>query len=66
MQCSLFLFADPFCTTQKSLSVLVIKLNQLMLYMEIITVCSEINTKHRNTHWSETRHCQCSNWWYME
>jgi len=25
-------------------------MNQLMLYMEIITVSSEINTKHRNTH----------------
>jgi len=25
-------------------------MNQLMFYMEIVTVCSEINTKHRNTH----------------
>jgi len=36
MQCSMFLFTNPFCATQKSLSVLVIKMNQLMVYMEII------------------------------
>jgi hypothetical protein len=43
------LFTDPLCTTQKSFSVLVIKMNQVMLFMEIITVCSELITKHRNT-----------------
>lgn len=53
MQCSLSVFTDPFCTTQKSLSVLVIKIHQLVLYMEIITVYSEMNTKHRNTHCSQ-------------
>ena len=30
-------------------SVSVIKTSQLMLYREIIVVCSEIHTKHRNT-----------------
>ena len=30
-------------------SVLVIKTSQLMLYREVIAVCSEIHTKHINT-----------------
>ena len=30
-------------------SVSVIKTNQVMLYMEIIAVCSQIHTKHINT-----------------
>jgi hypothetical protein len=30
-------------------SVSVIKTSQLMLYREIIAVCSEIHTKHKNT-----------------
>jgi len=53
MQCSLFVFTDPFCTTHKSLSVVVTKIHQLVLYMELITVCSEMNTKHRNTRCSQ-------------
>jgi hypothetical protein len=36
-------------TAQKTHSVSVIKINQLMLYREIIAVCSEIHTKHINT-----------------
>jgi hypothetical protein len=36
-------------TAQKTLSVSVIKTSQLMLYREIIAVCSEIHTKHINT-----------------
>jgi hypothetical protein len=40
---------DPFRTAQKTHFVSVIKTNQLMLYREIIAVCSEIHTKHINT-----------------
>jgi hypothetical protein len=36
-------------TAQKTLSLMVIKTNQLMLYREIIAVCSEIHKKHINT-----------------
>jgi len=31
----------------------VIKTSQLMLYREIIAVCSEIHTKHINTLWGQ-------------
>jgi len=34
-------------------SVSVIKTSQLMLYREIIAVCSQIHTKHINTVWTE-------------
>ena len=38
----------------------VIKPSQLMLYMEIIDVCSEIHTKHINTAvWAERRIVEC-------
>jgi hypothetical protein len=36
-------------TAQKTHSVSVIQTNQLMLYSEIIAVCSEIHTIHINT-----------------
>ena len=36
-------------TAQWTLYVLVIKTSQLMLYSEIIAVCSQIHTKHINT-----------------
>ena len=36
-------------TEQKTKSVSVIKISQLMLYREIMAVCSEIHTKHINT-----------------
>jgi hypothetical protein len=36
-------------TAQKTRCVSVIKPNQLMLYREIIAVCSEIHTKHIST-----------------
>jgi len=41
-------------------SVSVIKTSQLMLYREIIAVCSEIHTKHTNTVcvWAECRICE--------
>ena len=32
-----------------------IKTSQLMLYREIIAVCSQIHTKHINTVWAERR-----------
>jgi len=34
---------------EHTLSVSVIKTNQILLYMEIIVVCSQIHTKHINT-----------------
>ena len=40
---------DSVHTAQKTHSVLVIKTSQLMLYREIIAVCSQIHTKHINT-----------------
>jgi hypothetical protein len=39
----------PVRTVQQTHSVSVIKTNQLMLYREIIVVCSQIYTKHINT-----------------
>jgi len=39
----------PLNTTQYTHSISVIKTNQLMLYREIIAVCSQILTKHINT-----------------
>jgi hypothetical protein len=36
-------------TSQRTHSVSVIQTSQLMLYSEIIAVCSEIHTKHINT-----------------
>ena len=36
-------------TNKKTYSVSVIKTNQLMLYGEIIAVCSQIHTEHINT-----------------
>ena len=42
-------FKDPARTAQKALSFSVIQTSQLMLYREIIAVCSEIHTKHINT-----------------
>jgi hypothetical protein len=37
----------------------VIKTSQLMLYREIIAVCSEMHTKHINTLWAERRIVEC-------
>jgi len=39
---------DPVRTAQYTHCVSVIKTSQLMLYREIIAVCSEIHTKHIN------------------
>jgi len=38
----------------------------LMLYTEIIAVCSEINAKHINALWAEHRLSECSSWWYIK
>jgi hypothetical protein len=43
------IFKDPVRIAQYTLSVSVIKTNHLMLYREIIAVCSEIHTKSINT-----------------
>ena len=47
-------------TTIKLFSVYFIKTSQLMLYREIIAVCSEIHTKHIKTVcWVERRIAEC-------
>ena len=45
----LAVYKDPVRTAQKTHPVWVIKTSQLMLYREIIAVCSQIHTKHINT-----------------
>jgi len=45
----LAVYKDPVRTAQKTHSVSVIKTSQLMLYREIIAVCSQIHTEHINT-----------------
>ena len=42
-------FKNPDRKSQQTHSVSVIKTSQLMLYREIMAVCSEIHTKHINT-----------------
>ena len=42
-------YIDPVRTAQKTHPVSVIQTSQLMLYREIIAVCSQIHTKHINT-----------------
>ena len=47
LRTKLYLFnLDPVRTAQKTLSALIIKTDKLLLYREIIAVCSEINAKH--------------------
>jgi hypothetical protein len=54
------LYEDPVRTAQKTHCVSVIKTSQLMLYREIIAVCSQIHTKHINTAvWAKRRICEC-------
>ena len=43
------MYKDPVRTAQYTHSVSVIQTSQLMLYREIIAVCSQIHTKHINT-----------------
>jgi hypothetical protein len=42
-------YKDPVRTAQETHSVSVIQTSQLMLYKEIMAVCSQIHTKHTNT-----------------
>jgi hypothetical protein len=44
-----YVYKDPVHTAQQTHSVSVIQTSQLILYREIIAVCSEIHTKHINT-----------------
>ena len=46
---NLAVYKDPVRTAQYTHSVSVIQTSQLMLYREIIAVCSQIHTKHINT-----------------
>ena len=43
------IYKDTVRTAQKTLSALVIKTDKLLLYREIMAVCSQIHTKHTNT-----------------
>ena len=45
----IYIYTDPVCIAQYTHSVSVIQTSQLMLYREIIAVCSQIHTKHINT-----------------
>jgi len=48
------IYKDPVRTAQKTHSVSVIQTGQLMLYREIIAVCSQIHTEYINTAvWAE-------------
>jgi hypothetical protein len=47
------LFKEPVRTALQILFISVIKINQFVLYMAQVAVCSEINTKHINTVWTE-------------
>ena len=55
--CSMWKKTEMACTRRrrnmcpKTASVSVVKTDQLMLYREIIAVCSEIHAKHVNTPW---------------
>ena len=56
----LVLFKYPARTAQKTLSVSVTKTSQLVLYREIMAICSEIHTKHINTAvWAERGIVEC-------
>ena len=47
-------------TAQKTHSASAVQISQLMLYREIIAVCSQIHTKHINTAvWAERRIAEC-------
>ena len=47
--CYIWKFKPVPRTAQQTHSVSVIKISQLLLYREIIAVCSQIHTKHINT-----------------
>ena len=49
---------DSVRTAQQTHSVSVIKTSQLMLYSEIIAVCSQIHIKHINTLWGQNVECR--------
>ena len=44
----------------------VLKTDKLMLYIEIIAVCSEIHAKHINALWAEQRISECYSWRYIK
>jgi len=48
-------FKAPVRTAQKTHPVSVIKINQLVLYREIIAVCSQSHKTHKYTVWAELR-----------
>jgi hypothetical protein len=49
------LFKEPVRTAQYTLFISVLKTNQFVLVITKVGVCSEINTKHLNTEWAESR-----------
>jgi hypothetical protein len=49
------IFEDTACSPQYTHSISVMKNSHFMLYMEIITVCSETHTKHIHAHCGQIR-----------
>jgi len=54
------------CPTVNPHSLHYIKNSQLMLYSEIIAVCSEIHTKHTSTLCGQNVELWMLNWWYIQ
>jgi hypothetical protein len=50
-EAQIYLIKDPSHTAQKTLFILVIKTNHLVLYRAKVAICSEKNTKYTNTVW---------------
>jgi len=59
------IYKYPVRTAQHTHCVSVIQTSQLLLYREIMAVCSEIHTKHINTVCGQNVELLMLNWWYI-